>query len=160
MNHLHFRRFVVYPVLTHLGLWSTAAENLLMGTALHESGGLKFLDQVTGPNDVTLGPAFGVFQIEAATHADVVGYLARTPALGPKVGQMAAAVPSRELQLVTNLGYATAIARTIYWRRPEPLPAHDDVPGLAAYWKAFYNTPAGKGRVADWIDTYRRFHPV
>src|SRR3954469_3472805 len=58
-----FRNFVVRPILDYLGLASPAAENLLVGTALYESG-LEALDQWTGPGDATLGPAFGIYQIE------------------------------------------------------------------------------------------------
>ena len=47
-----------------------AAERLVVGTLMTESGG-RHLDQITGPKDVTLGTAYGVFQIEPATHEDL-----------------------------------------------------------------------------------------
>ena len=54
-------------------------------------------------------------------------------------------------QLIWNLAYASAVARLIYYRRPEPLPRADDLPALAEYWKAHFNTAAGKGTPADFI---------
>jgi len=52
-------------------------------------------------------------------------------------------------QLVHNLAYATAIARVIYWRRPEALP--EAAAGLAKYWKDHYNTHLGAGKEKDFI---------
>ena len=49
------------------------------------------------------------------------------------------------------MGYATTIARLIYWRVPRPLPAASDLEGLAAYWKAHYNTAAGRGTVEHFL---------
>ena len=62
----------------------------------------------------------------------------------------AGALPRRG-QLVWNLFYATAIARLIYLRRPQPLPPVGDLPGLAEYWKAHFNTAAGGGTAEDFI---------
>jgi hypothetical protein len=140
-----FRRFVIRPALTRLGLHSPAAEALLLGTALAESG-LSALVQSGG------GPALGVYQIEPATHADIWrNYLATRPVVAARVLSLAAAGLGQPAQLVWNLGYATAMARLVYRRRPEPLPAAEDIPGLAAYWKAHFNTAAGKGTAAEFI---------
>ncbi len=127
-----FRRLVIRPALQAIGLCSPAAERLLLGTALTESG-LRHLHQVDGP-------ALGIFQIEPATHADVwANYLAYRENLASRVASLASERPRLD-QLVWNLVYATAIARLIYYRRPEPLPAADDLAGLARYWKAHFNT--------------------
>ena len=147
----HFRLHVVRATLTSLRLWSMAAENLLVGTAVQESG-LRYLRQFDA------GPARGLYQIEPATHDDIVKrYLKRKPVLRERVDALAAPEPSLVDQLATNLAYATAIARLRYWMDPEPLPAPDDIDGLAAYWKRVYNTPKGKGRVAEFAATYRRY---
>jgi len=148
-----FRELVVRPTLEQIDLWSEAAENLVVGTAVQESR-LRFLKQRGG------GPARGVYQIEPATEDDVwVNFLEYRPALyrtvanirGP-VGHGASPDP-----LIYSLAYATAICRVIYYRRPEPLPAADDIPGLAAYWKQHYNTPRGAGTAMEWEDNYRRY---
>ena len=62
----------------------------------------------------------------------------------------------RTAGLDTNLAYATAMARMLYWRKPEALPAADDIPGLAAYWKRHYNTAAGRGKPADFAQALER----
>jgi len=155
VNERHFRLHVVAPTLAALNMWSKAAEELLLGTAVHESGGLEALDQVTGDGDETLGPAYGVYQIEEATHVDVWRYLDRRPDLRSRVKPFVAMKPFLLDQLVTNLCYATAIARLIYWRAREPLPKADDLDGLAAYWKRHYNTELGAGTPAKWLQDYR-----
>ena len=158
MRAQQFRVHVVRPTLQHLALWSPAAEILVLGTALHESAGLTFLDQITGPGDVTLGPAFGLYQIEPKTHDDLFEHtLAFHTGRREALMQLAGAWPSRHLQLVTNLGYATAVARLLFWRAKPPLPAADDLEGLAVYWKTFFNTAAGKGTVDEWLLHYRTF---
>ena len=144
-----FRLLVVRPALTHLGLWSAAAENLLLGTAVHESG-LRFLRQLGD------GPARGLFQIEPATHDDLwENFLRRRRALRTKVAALAAPVPSRLEQLATNAAYATAMARLVYLRAPEPLPAAHDVEALARYWKRHYNTARGGGSTAAFLLAYK-----
>lgn len=114
MNAGHVRRFVVRPTLVQLGLWSTAAELLLLGTAAAESG-LEHLDQIT-PGSDRLGPAYGIYQIEPATHRDLFANMLigeRWPALRRRVLDLRAHRPTADEQLVTNLAYATVIARLI-----------------------------------------------
>lgn len=139
-----FRRRVIRPALRRLGLWSPAAERLLLGTALAESG-LRRLHQIRGP-------ARGLYQIEPATLGDLyANWLPRRPTLAAGLRSVTTPEGALEDQLVWNLGYATAIARLIYCRRPEPLPRADDLPALADYWKTHFNTPAGRGQPADFI---------
>jgi hypothetical protein len=146
-----FRLLVVRPVLTHLQLWSTAAENLLIGTALQESG-LRFLHQRGG------GPARGLYQIEPDSENDLhVNFLAYRPPLAARLYGLVAPVPSRTEQLATNLAYATAVARLIYYRCPEPLPAAGDIAGMARYWKFHFNTEKGKGSIPAFILNYKEF---
>ncbi len=139
-----FRRLVIRPAVRRLGLWSPAAERLLLGTALTESG-LRHLRQVKGP-------ACGLYQIEPATLRDLyANWLPRRPALAEALGLFTAPHGAHEDQLIWNLAYASAVARLIYCRVPEPLPRADDLPALADYWKAHFNTAAGKGVPADFI---------
>ena len=140
-----FRLRVIRPSLKRLGLHSRAAELLLLGTAITESK-LSALVQNGG------GPALGVYQIEPATHADIWrNYLTFRPVVAARVLILAAGGFGRAEQLIWNLGYATAIARLVYRRRPEPMPPAGDIPALAAYWKAYFNTTAGKGTAAKFI---------
>jgi hypothetical protein len=151
LDCVHLRLEVVRPTLQFLGAWTPAAENLLLGTAAHESAGFRYLAQVGGP-------ALGLYQIEPATHDDVwANFLAFRRELRAKCEMLAGEWPARTVQLATNLAYASAIARLVYLRAPDPLPQVDDVEGLARYWKRFYNTSAGKGTEAQFILHYRQF---
>lgn len=153
------RLHVVRPTLHYLNLWSSAAEALVLGTAAHESGGFVYLDQVTAQtkkDDDPAGPAYGLWQIEAATHRDLWANFLRFHAdLQMKAGSLRASWPDGEAQLVSNLAYACAVARLIYYRAKPPLPAGDDIDGLAAYWDRFYNRNPNKGTPAEWAASYR-----
>jgi len=155
MNPKHFRIFVVRPTLEAMEMHSRSAEDLLMGTVATESG-FSALDQITGPDDETLGPAYGFYQIEAATHLDLyTNFLKFRPEFETRLSRFIAPNPNWNIQLVTNLYYATAVARMIYFRRPEALPAVGDIDGYADYYKAFFNTVAGKGSAEKFkIDWY------
>ncbi len=151
-----FRIFVVRPTLQALGLWSPAAENLVLGTACQESG-LDLLNQVTGPSDLALGPGIGFFQIELATHDDIwANFLHYRAELAAKVAALLAPAPTRGQQLASNLAYACAICRIDYERAPEKLPDASDFAALSAYWKRHYNTGKGAGTPEEWAANYQR----
>jgi hypothetical protein len=166
-----FRELVIRPALEAIGLWSPAAEELLMDTAAVESRGGRFLRQVGA------GPALGPFQMEPATHDDLWdNFLRFRPELRERVLRLLfprGRVPTTILdpsveggepnwrpeaeRLAWDLRYAAAMARLVYRRRPEPLPRTDDVAGMATYWKRWYNTEGGKGDVAGFVAAYERF---
>jgi hypothetical protein len=144
-----FKALVIRPTLAGLELGGAAAENLLLGTALTESG-LVWLHQLGA------GPALGLYQDEPADHADLwQNFIARHADLRDRVrAQMTPEAPLE--QLVSNLAYATAICRCHYRRAPDPLPAADDAARMAAYHKRFYNTAAGATDPAASIENFRR----
>jgi hypothetical protein len=151
------RFHIIRPTLQILDMWSLAAENLLVGTAAQESGGFRYIDQVTGPDDTTLGPAYGLYQVEKKTLNDVYKhFLSYRPELLQKVDAFRSRAPGMLEQLVGNIPYSTAICRVNYFRRPERLPAPDNLAGLARYWKLYHNTISGKGTEAEFISNYRR----
>lgn len=147
-NHLRYE--VVRPVLREMGMWSEAAENLLIGTAAHESLTGRYLRQIRGP-------ARGLYQMEPATHVDLLtNYLRFRDDLRDKLTQFLAKAPGPVQQLSTNLAYATAAARLQYWRVPEPLPAGQDIIALASYYKRHWNTFAGKATEFDFVRAFRK----
>jgi hypothetical protein len=153
LNLQDFRVFVVRPALYRISKHSQAAENLVLGTAIHESH-LKWLDQMTpGP-----GPAYGLFQMEKATHDDIwQNYLAYNDQLRQDVLRLASntgGLPNVD-ELHGNLIYAAAMCRVHYARVPAPLPGGTDIEGLARYWKQYYNTPLGKGTVEQATEAFR-----
>ena len=148
LNIHQFTTHVIRPTLHQIGLHSDSAENLLLGTALVESGQLHYLHQLGA------GPAHGIYQMEPRTHEDIwTNYLEYHKELRRQVLAFIAPVPEPVDQLVTNLAYATVMTRIFYLRKPNALPAADDIRGLANYWKDHYNTHLGAGKA----DTFVRY---
>jgi hypothetical protein len=148
-----FRLLIVRPALTRLSLWSQASENLVLGTALHESH-LIYLKQI--PN----GPALGPFEMEPATHADIWdNYIEYRKDLKSAVSRLASFFSSERPdpgEMVFNLIYAAAMCRIKYARVSDPLPHEGDPLSLAKYWKLHYNTNLGKGTVEQALPHFYR----
>lgn len=146
--------FIVKPILKYLDMDGATAQRLLLGTIAHESGG-KHIDQRLSSSDTTLGPAFGLFQIEKGTHRSLyVDYLKYHPRTRVRLDVLEAGWPSPLIQLATNLGYATAVARLLYYRVPTKLPEPNDIEGLWEYYKQYWNTYKGKAKKDDWLRAY------
>jgi hypothetical protein len=147
---LDFLNNAIQPALQSIGLWNPAAGELLLGTAIHESGGLKFRKQLGG------GPALSYFQMEPVTHNDIWdNYLKFRPELAAKVQALLSSPSADKMQeLENNDKYACAMARIKYLRMPGAMPAEGDLQAQALYWKRWYNTPLGAGTpeqyMADW----------
>src|SRR5688572_28738068 len=140
IDPIHLRTYVIRPVLKDLGLWSEPAEKLILGTACQESQCGRWLRQIGE------GPALGIFQMEPATHNDLWNnFLDHRPEIARKVKLFVAGLAPSAEQLVGNLYYATAMCRIHYLRVPEPIP--NTLEEQAAYWKKFYNSELGKGKV-------------
>ncbi|HLN23837.1 MAG TPA: hypothetical protein VK558_07620 [Patescibacteria group bacterium] len=142
---------VVRPALQAIGLWSAAAEELLLGTVLQESGGGHYLHQEG------TGPAVGICQMEPATHDDIwANFLAHQPDLAQMMTRLTLPGVSRLQQLGGNLYYAVAMARVLYHRISAPLPAAGDLDGQAAYYKRYYNTAGGAASTAQYLANWHR----
>ncbi len=147
LNPQQFRSLVIRPTLRRLDLWSEAAEELLLGTAIQESS-LHYLQQMGG------GPAMGVWQMERATHDDLwANFLNGRTKLGLNV--LGPYYKPDVTRMVWDLSYACAMCRIHYLRCSDALPPAGDIAGQAAYWKRWYNTPLGKGTVEQYIDSWR-----
>lgn len=157
INYDQLREYVVIPTLSNLGMYSEAAEQLVMGTIAQESDG-TFLKQIGG------GPALGIIQMEPATHKDIwLNFLKYTDCLAGDLRELVSAEADEafesrgypdELELMTNLKYAVAMCRVHYWRKPQSLPDANDINGLAEYWKEHYNTFKGAGTVRQFINNF------
>ncbi len=166
INPNQLRTEIIRPTLKAMSMWSPAAENLLMGTAMQESVCGTYLVQIGGP-------ALGLFQIEPSTARDIVfRYLDLRPDLGDRFELGFQIVNSHEinwnnvsldkvaLKLISDLRFGTAVARMRYWMVPQPLPDADDVAGLAAYWKQHYNTPLGRSTEEEFIRNYKKVSAI
>ena len=153
MDAKQLLEYIIRPTLHGLDMWSTAAENLLLGTACQESHCGKYIRQLgcTG----AIG-AFGVWQMEIVTARDIYdNFLRYRPELKGKVDRLRGASQSIQDALVSNLSYACALARIKYYRDPEPIPA--DLKGQAEFWKRVYNTEKGKGTVDEYLENWKRY---
>ena len=88
--------------------------------------------------------------MEPATFSDVMDYITRKGKI--KIFNYGAE------QLVYDLKFATILCRVFYWRFEEPLPHHNDVEGLAKYWKKYYNTQLGSGTEEEFEENFVRYN--
>lgn len=156
----HFRDLVIDPVIEALGMYSTAASELLLGTAIQESN-LTFLTQLDGDDD-PYDDAMGFFQSERRTIIDIHENWLRYRELERGLVNRICGFP-REFTpppeaVIWNLRYAVCIARIHYRRVKEPLPTAGDLWGMAHYWKKYYNTSGGKGTPRQYVENWCRVH--
>jgi len=149
--------------LKDLGMWSEAAENLVLGTAAQESHLGRWLIQ-TNRGARTARRAKGIFQIENRTHNSIWNhYLAYRPELASKVRGYASqhnfdkSPQARHRELIFNLYYSAAICRLKYWPKPYPLPNADDIYGLGMYWDKHYNCNPEHGTPENFLTNYNQF---
>lgn len=135
---------IIEPVLMKMHMYSREAYNLLLGTALHESDGLKRITQYTGP-------ALGYWQMEPNTLYDLYdSYLNFRPGKQAILENFLIPSMTYEDNLKMNPAFACAAARMQYLRQPGYIPK--DFAGQAEYWKAHWNTELGKGTEAQYLE--------
>jgi len=133
-------------------LYSKDAEELLVFTCAVETNGGEYLKQISGP-------ALGIYQCEPSTYHDMWRhFIMPRHELTMKLSMnfRVTGWPDENL-LVTDLAYATAMARIHYLRVKEALPNGGDVEGMWKYYKQYYNTPLGKSSKTKSIESYRRY---
>lgn len=142
---------LITGVLHGIGLFSSDARELLMGTCAQESALGKYRRQIGG------GPALGIFQMEPATFHDIVkNYLNHKPELKAKVLEVSGL---KELddpeELVFNDRLAVCMARVHYLRVSEKIPS--DLNGWAEYYKKYYNTYKGRATTLEFKMNYKKY---
>ncbi len=158
INAAQLREYVIQPALEEIGLYSMAAEELVLGTAAHESKLGAYLHQVKGP-------ALGIFQMEPATYRDIwERWLPGQKELAQRLREMTCGVAGPDgiitdapaaATMIHDLRFAAAMCRVFYRRIKAPLPAAGDLVGQAAYWKRHYNTALGKGTPEQYAAAWR-----
>jgi len=159
----HLRSHIVIPTLAYLaettgrkGLMTDGVVELIMGTIAHESLGGYYLRQHP------TGPARGIGQMEKETHDSLWEHQLKFRAdLADAVRSLASPrsfkdeVPDSQ-EVIGNLNYAVAMIRVRYLPAPEPIPASNDLPGLANYHVRYYNR-GGAASVIGFIRDYRKY---
>jgi hypothetical protein len=139
----HLRKYVIRPALSPHGLWSDAAEELLLLTAAQESKLGYWLKQLGD------GPGMGPWQVEAGTFnwlRDGASFDFKNPLKG-----------RHEAELIYDLRLGALVARMRYLVDPSPLPVASDVEGLAKTWKRVFNTVKGKGTWQEAVQAYQYY---
>lgn len=144
-------------------MFTPAAERLVMGTIAVESDLGSYIRQWGG------GPACGIGQIEPATAADLLfRYLNGRDSVAERFQAAFSLINDSKIswrevpintiidKLTTDLAFCVAMIRLRYWIVPEPLPSYLDLPGLAMYWKKYYNTAGGKGHASDFTSKFHK----
>jgi hypothetical protein len=148
------RQWVIKPTLKRLGVYSKAAENLLLATAAQESG--------LGSHLKPAGQrALGIYQIHSLAHRHIWDdHLALHSDMASLVRGLASQhdfLSQPHAELATNLSYATAIAWFMYARHENfSLPKTNDIAVLAGLWKRFYH-PKSKTTITDFSENFNRY---
>jgi hypothetical protein len=149
INAAQFSAQIVIPTLETLSQqagvpYSDVAYCLVMGTIAQESLLGTWLVQENGP-------ALGIGQIEPASlHRLISSLSAREAAALDSLATPA----TPEHNVVGNLPYAVAITRLYYWKLSAPLPFDKTISALFAYYKRWYNTPAGSATLSQWTQNW------
>ena len=142
----------IEEVTTDINLYSESATNLLLGTCAQESAFGKYNQQLGG------GPALGPFQMEPFTMRDLWNnFLAYKDSLCERIYEEYGYTEANNDLLQYDVDYGIIMCRVHYLRVKERLPESDDIEALAKYWKKYYNTIKGKGKVKEFIKNYNRY---
>jgi hypothetical protein len=146
----HLRIHVIEPALEALGLYSKAAEELILGTICQESQCGRYLVQLGN------GPAIGICQMEPRTFWDIEdNFIKHRSGLREKINRVCKDFMPDEM--AWNLRLSVAMCRIHYYRRPEPLPPVGNIRAQADYWKQHYNTRLGAGTVQEYLENWRKY---
>jgi len=151
---------LVKRILTKLGpkYASDDAVNLIIGTMIIESR-FRYFRQMGD------GPARGFAQLEIDTVLDInKNWLKFRPTMIDRCVH-ATMIPKRffvrgskadwEYLIETNFAAQVVMARLCYWRAPKPMPS--TMLGWAKYWKKWYNTEQGAGRVSEFEEQVSKY---
>jgi len=152
INSNQLQKEIIEPTLRRLDLHSKAAVHLLLGTCAQESHMGEYIRQLGN------GPALGIYQMEPATHDDIVeNFLQYKRQLKQRIAREFGYNNYIADRMIYDLRYATVMARLHYFRVAAAIPPSTQIEALAAYWKRYYNTHLGAGTVEEFIENYNRF---
>jgi hypothetical protein len=160
MDISQVREFVVAPALADVAgrtgidwLDSRAARQIVFGTGLAESGGYRWIRQLPRA-DGARGPGRGFGQVEPETCAAALDWAhRRSSRLSAYLDAHIQAHGGVEEALVLDLAFNAVISRLVYAvKNPAPLPPAGNWARMGEEWKQYYNTAAGAGDPATWLN--------
>lgn len=159
IDSAQLRDYIIRPFLNGAGLYSLAAEQLLLGTCAVESQMGSYIHQVGNGSYINQNGGLGIFQIEAFSHQDIwINYLNARQDLSKRILYTCNYVTRPDdSALISNLGYACLMARVKYLRSPNPLPNPGDVYGMSLMWKDVYNSSQGAGTPEHFQDLFLKY---
>lgn len=134
-----------------MGLYSTVAENLLLGTSLAETQ-LFYLVQKPKPI------AKSLWQIEDVTYKDMLRFVKTKPKIRDAMLAFLNmnSFPESHEFLTGNMYAACMFARLKYYSIPAPLP-NNDAESLARYWSKYYQTDNDPSQIARFVTFYETY---
>ena len=155
-------RSLIKRVITRMGMYSTKAEDLVLGTGLYESQ-YRYIRQIGS------GIAKSFWQVEVATAQDNIKSYLKYRQSRARLCASAALVPSQYVSegikdeevgnmLEANIAYGIMHCRLKYWRVPKRMP--NTLEGRASYWKTYYNSAGGAGTEEKYIETVKGMRDI
>lgn len=153
VNRQQLEQFVIRPSLEAIGLLSDDAVALMLGTAAQESLMGTYITQM----NLGFRGGLGIFQMEGRTYDDIWGSVVENNRIMKAKIMLFLCCNGKPpaSRLVSDLSLAAVMTRLYYSRIRESLPKADDILGMANYWKKYYNTNLGKGKVEDFVANYK-----
>lgn len=149
MEPQEFLTDCLVPAAIALNVYDTPHLQLGLGTGIQESK-LQNVQQHGG------GPALGPFQMEPATHDSLwVNFIQYRPALKAALQTILGENNPSPQMLMQDLIYSAAMMFVKYLSCPGKIP--EDLPGQAAYYKKWYNTPLGAATEEEYIAGYQKY---
>lgn len=161
-NSNQLRKAIILPSLSKIGLYSLNGEELLVATAANESTGGTFLVQVDKRGGLFYGGGLGIYQMEKITHDSIwdakLQRDGKLTALGQNILDACgfSKIPTAT-EMVSNLAYATMLARAFYTRFAEPLPPANDINAIWQEYKKRWNTEKGAATYDLFVANYKKF---
>lgn len=140
-------RKLVEKTLQDFGYYTPDSVNLILGTIAQESAYGKYRKQLGN------GPALGICQMEPATFNDICkNYLKYHPDITERIKSVCHINVLSAADMISNDQLAICMCRVHYLRVKYKIPT--SIIRYAAYWKLFYNTRKGKGKMIEFIRNY------
>jgi len=104
------------------------------------------------------GPAKGLGQVEPFTQKDnYINWLQYRPEIVEKIAELCGTAEPLPLQLYNPIRCIIE-ARIKLYRSPGAIPPKADILGQAKYWKKYYNSEQGQGKINEFIDNAKDFN--